>query len=294
MTVNAAALGLFDGVHLGHRSVLARANALGICHAVTFAAETIPQKQGHTVRYLYGTAQKTNLLKKCGAASVLAPDFSELCRMDGFSFCREILQGQLHADVVVCGADYRFGNGASCSADDLRHFGEMLGFSVEIVPQICDESGTAISSSRIRGLLEAGNITAANRLLGDDYCIESSVVTGRQLGRTMGFPTANQAMKTGQCVPKFGVYASFADLHGAVYPSITNIGLRPTVERSGDVEPVAETHLLGFSGELTGVPLRVSLCAFLRAEHRFDSLAALTAQIRKDTAQRKALLSYEI
>lgn len=285
----AAALGVFDGVHLGHRRVLAQAAALGKCHAVTFAAESMPEKQGHPMRYIYTDEQKRRLLTMCGADAVFALPFGEICELSGEAFCREILRDRLQVDTVVCGDDFRFGHKASCTPADLKRFGQHFGFRVELVEQVQEESGLPVSSSHIRFLLESGEITKANNLLGADYQIMAQVVTGQQLGRTIGIPTANQLFERWQCVPHHGVYASFAEINDIWVPAITNIGLRPTIG-DGAVEPVAETHLIGWSGELVGRMLPVTLCRFIRPERKFDSVDDLAVQIRRDIATRKKLL----
>lgn len=284
-----AALGLFDGVHLGHRRVLAQAAECGTCCVVTFAAGTMPQKQGRPVRYIYDDEQKRRLLMSCGADAVFALPFGEIAGMDGARYCREILREQLHVTDVVAGEDYRFGKDAACGAEDLLRFGREYGFSVQLVEQVRDADSVPVSSSRIRLLLENGGIERANALLGADYHILSPVITGNHLGSTvLGVPTANQAFVPWQCVPRGGVYASFAEIRGLTVPAITNIGVRPTVT-GGDAEPIAETHLIGWEGELVGELLKVTLCTYLRPEQHFDSLDALAAQMRQDIQTRMLL-----
>ena len=167
-------------------------------------------------------------------------------------------------------------------------YGKQMGFAVQLVPEVSDAAGEAISSRRIRSLLETGDITTANALLGTDYRIEQMVESGNQIGRTIGFPTANQPFAPWQCIPKYGVYASISHWEGRQIPSITNIGTRPTVT-GGDAVPTAETHLLDWNGQLVGHWLCVTLSAFLRPEQPFPSLDALTAQIRQDTERRRQM-----
>ncbi len=288
-----AALGVFDGVHLGHRRVLAHAAALGTCHAVTFTADSMPEKQGHPMRYIYNDEQKRRLLTMCGADAVFALPFGEMQTLSGESFCREILCDRLHINAAVCGENFRFGHKAACTPDDLVRFGKKYGFTVELVSQVTeDNSPRPVSSSEIRFLLESGEITKANALLGADYQILSQVVTGQQLGRTLGIPTANQRFERWQCIPHRGVYASFAEINDIWVPAITNIGIRPTVaDATGtETDAVAETHLIGWSGDLVGTLLPVTLCRFIRPERKFDSVDDLAAQIRRDIQTRKKLL----
>lgn len=288
----AAALGVFDGVHLGHRSVLSQAAKNGKCCAVTFQTATMPEKKGSTLRYIYGDEQRAVLLRQCGAEEITALPFDQVCGMDGEQFCREVLLGQLRAECVVCGADFRFGKGASCGTKELISFGKQLGFRTVTVPQVQDEQGLPVSSSRIRSLLESGDLRSANRLLGSDYTIRAKVVSGRQEGRLLGAPTANQLFAPWQCVLMYGVYASFSEVSGVLVPSVTSIGVRPTLT-DGHGAPVAETHLIGWQGTLNGVTLPVILTDFLRGERRFDSREALIRQIRDDIRSRTALLPAE-
>lgn len=286
-----AALGVFDGVHLGHRRVLAQAVSLGECHVVTFAVETMPGKQGRTLRYLYDNRHRKSLLKQCGVHTVYPLSFTEMHTLDGDTFCAQILKERLRVETVVCGEDFRFGKNAACGTDDLVRLGQRHGFQVELVPRCCDTDGSPISSARIRFLLESGEIRKANRLLGADYCIDKIVESGNRIGRTMGFPTANQSFETWQCVPCFGVYASFAQINDICIPSITNIGTRPTV--TGGTMPIAETHLLDWNGELEGKRLSVTLLRYMRPESRYPSVDALSAQIQDDINRRRAMLHQE-
>ncbi len=284
-----AALGIFDGVHLGHRSVIAHAASMGICHAVTFAADSMPLKKGHPIRYIYDDEQKRRLLTACGADAVFALPFGEMQDLDGLAFCRDILREQLQVNVVVCGEDYRFGRGGACTAEDLVRFGKQLGFQTELIPRVTDDEGLTISSSHIRFLLESGEIGAANHLLGADYTILTQVVEGNHLGTKMGFPTANQEFQSWQCIPRAGVYASYASINDLWVPAITNIGVRPTIGEENAM-PLAETHLLDWNGDLRGRLLPVTLCRYLRPERKFENLDALTVQMQRDTAQRRKML----
>ncbi|MCQ2417746.1 MAG: riboflavin biosynthesis protein RibF [Oscillospiraceae bacterium] len=288
-----AALGVFDGVHLGHRQVLAQAVSLGACHVVTFSSETMTEKRGSAIRYIYHDEQRRRLLTECGAAAVYALPFGEIADLDGEHFCKDILRERLQIDCAVVGADYRFGKNASCGIRELQQFGKKYGFQVQVVPQLKDDSGKTISSSHIRFLLESGQIQMANQLLGADYQILAHIVSGQQIGSTkLNIPTANQAFEPWQCLPRRGVYASFSEINEEWVPSITNIGVRPTVNNS-EVAVIAETHLLDWSGELNGTLLPVTLCQFIRPEKPFSSLDTLKEQIQRDIQVRKQLLPAE-
>ncbi len=281
----AVALGLFDGVHLGHRRVLElvlaqSANVLQPC-VFTFATESIGVKHDAALDYLYPTSQKCRILRDCGMERVHHPPFAEVCDMTGEAFVQKILLHHFSAAYVCCGRDFRFGKHASCGAEDLQRFGERYGFRVGIAEDVCVD-GQPVSSSRIRQHLQSGDMASANALLGAPYTIEQEVVHGAQLGRTIGFPTLNQVFAEGQLVPKFGVYASETLVDGVKYPSLTNIGMKPTVQYDG--LPLAETYIIGFAGDLYGKVVPVSLLRFLRPEQKFASVEELTAQMQRDLA----------
>lgn len=280
----AVALGMFDGVHLGHRAVLRAAfeqkkHGLTPC-AFTFPPESTANKGA--AGYIYSESEKSLLLSRdCGIERVLSPRFEDICGMDGEAFAGEVLFGEMNAAFVCCGRDFRFGRGASCGVDELRSFGERYGFTVQTVEDVyC--GGERVSSTAVRQLLLAGDIDRANAMLGKPYIIAKSVSRGAQLGRTIGFPTANQLFGEGQLVPEYGVYASRAHVNGKTYPSITDIGMKPTVKYGG--APLAETYIHGFSGDLYGSPLMVELCGFIRPEMKFGSLDELKGQINADIA----------
>ncbi len=279
----AVALGLFDGVHLGHRHVLelvCTQKKNGLKPSVfTFSTESVGVKHRSALNYLYSTSQKCSLLRECGMEWISHHPFAEVCDMDGETFVQKVLLERFSAAYVCCGRDFRFGKGAACDAADLQRFGADYGFTVEIAGDVLFD-GQPVSSSRIRRHLQNGEIGAANALLGAPYTIESEVVHGAQLGRTIGFPTINQVFAVGQLVPKFGVYASETMVDGVKYPSLTNIGMKPTVDYDG--LPLAETHLIGYAGDLYGKTLQAALHHFLRGEEKFSSVAELTAQMHRD------------
>lgn len=277
----AVALGVFDGVHLGHRAVLSAAvshKELLPC-AFTFSAPSIRKKQSRSISYLYSDLQKRALLSACGIRGIFNADFSDYSFHSGEAFAAFVLRDVLHASTVVCGADFRFGRDAAWDADDLRRLGKQYGFSVEALSPVIFPGGI-ISSHRIRKRLEEGDLSAANALLGCPYRITGVVRHGNELGRQLGFPTLNQPFAEGQCVPRHGVYAARALLGGVWQPAVTNIGLRPTI---GDISlPIAETHVIGGTDSLYGETVTVSLHRFLRGERKFESKEALAQQLHAD------------
>lgn len=280
----AVALGLFDGVHLGHRAVIDAALAQrenGLTATVfTFEPECVLRKSGGSSGYIYTRTEKEILLREqIGVDDIVSPPFEQLCSLSGEEFTREVLSGQLNAAYVCCGDDFRFGRNAACGARELTDYGRRYGFAVEVVSPV-EYGGSAVSSSRIRELLQSGDISAANELLGFGYFINAAVTDGNHIGRTIDFPTINQEFAEGQLVPRYGVYSTYTNVGGRVLPSVTNVGVKPTV--GGVDRPLAETHIIGYSGDLYGKTVDVSFRSFIRPEKRFGSLDELKAQITAD------------
>lgn len=281
----AVALGLFDGVHLGHRKIIEfskRFEKSGFVPAVfTFKNATVTEKQGRKQEYIYTDRQKNAILEKLGMQYCYSADFSSLKNLSGEEFMREILLKKLNAYHVVCGHDFRFGRNAECGIEELIKFGQKHGFGVVIGPDIMQD-GEKISSRKIRELLETGKIKEANVLLGNRYNITGEVVYGNKLGRTLDFPTINQNFAPEQLVPAHGVYNTITIIDGSFYPSVTNVGVKPTVEN--DIKPLAETHILDFSGDLYGKTVVVEFCDYLRGEMKFASVEELKKQVFADIA----------
>lgn len=277
----AAALGLFDGVHLGHRAVLKTAAAQKM-NGLTPCAFTFPPEStaGKGTEFIYSVSEKSSLLKtSCGIDKIYSPPFADICGMDGETFAKEILCREMNAAFVCCGKDFRFGKNAAWGVEELAGFGKRYGFTVQTVDDVCLGS-ERVSSTAIRRLLQKGELRRANLFLGEPYVMMKEIVSGAQLGRTIGFPTANQLFGRGQLVPAYGVYASRTLHEGKWYPSMTNIGIKPTVDYGG--APLAETYISGFSGDLYGKTVQVVLLDFIRPEKRFSDITQLRQQIEQD------------
>ena len=284
---SAVALGIFDGVHRGHRRVLETAfSCEGLTRAVfTFDTGTVDTK-GEGYKMLITDDFKRSLLRRAGAESIFSPDFHTLKNMEAEDFARLILRDKMHAKVCVCGEKFRFGHGAKGDSEALIRYGRRYGFDVKVVERL-DDNGKRISSSLIRSLVREGDVREADRLLGYNYgyCLE--VVHGNHLGTTIDFPTINQQLPESLVLPRFGVYVSGVHIDGRVYAGVTNIGVKPTVGQ--DTSPLAETYIIDFSGDLYGRVLEIELYDFIRPERRFDSFDALKAEIKKNTLQAKAI-----
>ncbi len=277
---SAVALGLFDGIHIGHRAVLSRVSERGayIPTVFTFPADMANQKERGG--YLYSQDQKLWLLENChGIQRIFSPSFASVCSLTGEEFATQILRDTLHCAIAVCGEDFHFGQRAACDVRNLEQFGKRYGFAVEIVKDLCVD-GERISSSAIRERLVKGDIESVNALLGDPYLLRTTVEHGKQIGRTIGFPTINQYFENGQLVPRYGVYTGRAFLDGKEYQTLTNIGEKPTVSSEGI--PLAETYILDYTGDLYGCCVTISLEHYLRPEKKFDTLRELTAQMQRD------------
>lgn len=233
-------------------------------------------------------AEKVQQLAQLGVEQlVLLPFNHELACLSPRAFVQEILVQKLAARSISVGFNFRFGHRRAGTAEDLQAIAADYGVGVSIVaPQIC--AGERISSSAIRAALEVGDLALANRLLGRPYSLLGCVVSGQQLGRTLGFPTANLQVPTEKFLPRSGVYSvrvtgpEFAEAQIGVL----NLGCRPTL--GGDCQTI-EVHLLDWSGDLYGQTLKVSLEQFLRPEQKFTSLEALKTQIQADCVATRAL-----
>ncbi len=277
----AVALGMFDGVHRGHRKVIQAAIDQSDLETAVLTFTTTYQRPKKKLgqRDILTISGRLKVLEQLPVQTVYLPSFEQLQLFSPKRFVEDILQNTLHAKVVCCGEDFRFGRNASGDVTELKRLGALYGIKVIVVEPELDR-GQPISSTRIRSSLIDGDIASVNRLLGYCYFIEGKVVYGQQLGRTIQCPTINQELDERICIPKFGVYISTTSVDGIVYPSITNIGKKPTI--AGDRQPLAETHVIGIDRQMYGEILRVKLYQFIRGEERFDSIAELSHYIQRD------------
>ena len=285
-TPRAVALGLFDGMHIGHRAVLAE--ILDV-EGLTPAAFTFSDKQAlpKNAARLQTLADRCDLMEKTGVEELFSADFSAVCSLSPEDFVKKILKEQLNARLVSCGENFRFGNGGTGDATLLKSLCEKEGIRVVVADTVlCD--GEAVSSTRIREALADGNVPLANRLLGHAFSLSGTVKHGFGRGKTLGYPTANLALRDGFAVPRLGVYLSAVELDGNVYSALTNVGSRPTF---GQDAPLCETTIFDYFGDLYGKDVRVSLVRFLREERTFSSEADLKAQIELDVATAKKHLA---
>ena len=280
------ALGLFDGVHRGHRLVinnaLSLAAELGVRSAVfTFRTDTVTSK-GHDgrIEMILSDEEKRRHFENMGVDLIYSPAFHELKGMSAEEFVKDILVGLLGCKAVVCGSDFRFGKGAEGDCNTLELYGRIYGIDV----RVCDKlsyKGEEVSSTVIRECIRSGRIEQANELLGYIFGLRLKVEHGRQLGRQWNFPTINQVIPQGQIMPKFGVYATRVLIGEEEKFGVTNIGVKPTLKAHD--APLAETYILDYKGDLYGREIEILLDKFIRPEKGFDSIDELKAQIAKDT-----------
>jgi len=282
----AVALGVFDGIHLGHRAILGRAVELARARglegvACTFDPHPMEVLQpGRAPLPLTTLADRLALIGGTGITTTVVIAFTrEVSGMEPEAFVESVLLGVLRAREVVVGFNHRFGRAARGDARLLEALGPRLGLGVHVVPPTTVD-GVGVSSSEIRAALAQGDLQRAARLLGRDYTVGGEVVHGAGRGQSLGFPTANIRAELPLPLPA-GVYVGRADIGSAVYPAVVNIGVRPTF---GDSTSAVEAHLLDFSGDLYGRRIRLTFVRRLREERKFPSVEALRAQIAADVA----------
>ncbi|WP_342395148.1 bifunctional riboflavin kinase/FAD synthetase [Candidatus Rhodoblastus alkanivorans] len=290
------AIGNFDGVHRGHRAVIARAQALARrlakpCAVLTF--EPHPADffgRGGGIFRLTNCDAKAHRMAELGLDGMFVLTFDKaLASLDAEAFLREVLMRRIGAGAVVVGYDFHFGARRSGTPDFLREAAPRFGIKVEIVEKVvADEEGAldAVSSTATREALQAGDVRAAAALLGHHWSLTGPVIHGAKLGRRLGFPTANLAVDP-SCRLRHGVYAVQIALNGRRLNGVASFGRRPTVD---DGPPLLEVYVFDFSQDLYGRDIEVFFIDFLRPEQKFDSLDALTAQIRRDEAQARRIL----
>lgn len=282
------ALGFFDGVHLGHGGLLRQARAVADRLQIPAAALTLDTHpdallRGEAVALLNTPAERELLMRRLyGIDEVLTLHFDrEVMRQPWEDFVRTTLAQRYHAAHLVCGHDYRFGAGGAGTPALLAQTARSLGIGFDCIPEIRLD-GQTVSSTLIRRLLRDGEMRQAVRFLGHPHLLSGTVVRGRQLGRTLGIPTANMAVSESILLPRRGVYAAKARFDGQERLAVVNIGCRPTVH--GETVTV-EPWLLDFDGDLYGHELCLELYNFIRPEREFPSLDALKAEILRNAEQ---------
>jgi len=295
----ALAIGTFDGVHRGHEALVALLKAAAAERSLKAAVLTFtdlpyryfnPQAEA---RLLTLPAEKRAAFAALGLGELwLVPFGAEIAKQSAEDFALNVLCGHLQVRLLVCGPDFALGAGRGGNVQALREIGCRLGFEVLVLSEKFADGGEAISSTRIREAIERGEVEDGARLLGREFSFEANVVAGQQLGRTIGFPTINVQPHPLKVTPSMGVYAVRAawNEYGAEasFPAALNIGMRPTV---GGTRQQIEFHVLDVAVDTPPPTVRVEFVARLRDEQKFDGLEALQAQLQRDVAKARSILS---
>ena len=294
----AIAVGNFDGVHLGHRTVIGEAGRIARTVGIPWAVLTLEPHPRNVFKpdappfRLTPFRLKARLIKEMGPQVLIVIHFDlAFSRISARDFVRQVLVESSAPQHIVCGHDFAFGHGREGNSELLLQLGGEYGFGFTCVRELCDASGKPYSSTRIREYLKSGKPAAAAQVLGRPFEIQGKVVEGDRRGHTIGFPTAN--LDLGEYIhPTKGVYAVKAGVveggRTVWYDGVANLGHRPTF---GGTRTVLEVHLFDFDGNLYGKHLRVALIEYLRAEKKFDGLDGLRAQIADDGVRARHILT---
>jgi len=282
-------IGTFDGVHLGHREVISELKRISTItggDSVVFTFEPHPRiviaPQEDSLRLLSTKDEKIRLMEEIGIDHlVIYPFTKEFSKLSYSEFVAKILVGRMHISRLVVGFDHRFGQGRKGDFNSLEELSESLNFKVEQLSQLLVEN-KAVSSTKIRMALEAGDILKANHFLGYRYTLTGKVIEGKQLGRKLGFPTANiETFDLHKLVPGDGVYAVLVETGGKKYKGMLNIGIRPTVNYNADHKSI-EVHIFDFDSDIYNSEITLFFVEKIRNEQKFTGIVELQEQLIKD------------
>ena len=283
------ALGNFDGVHLGHQQLLKvvreESQSQNLCPSVyTFLNHPRKHQGETTLKEITSLQKKAELFAGAGIKElILSPFNNEIKNMKPEDFIQKIVVEQLKSKLIVVGFDYRFGKKAGANSTLLKEMGKTMGFQVKIIEPYNFE-GEKISSSKIRGLIEEGEVSMMEKYLGRYYSIRGPVIRGMGLGTTLGFPTANIKIDSNQILPKSGVYATYSKVDDKIYPSVTSVGHQPKFnDRSAEVE----SFFMNYEGNLYSRTVETIFVKFLRGQISFENPGILSRQIEKDAKEAK-------
>ena len=280
----AVALGNFDGMHVGHMAVLEAAKSFeseGLLPvAVLFDEHSLKAITGKAPAMLMTVTERNRIINENGLG-IETLVFNEIRDLSPSDFVEKILVGRLGAAAVCCGYNYRFGKGASGTAQMMSEICGRLGLKCRVSGEV-DVDRCAVSSTKIRGFIENGEIEKANKMLGRPFGFSSRVIDGDKRGRVLGFPTINQIIPEELAMPRFGVYQSVVTVNGEKFKGVTNVGRRPTV---GTEKILSETHILDFDRDIYGENVDVRLIKFIRPEKKFSSFDELARQIKSDAKE---------
>lgn len=284
-------VGTFDGVHLGHRKIIARLHDLAEAingESVIFTFDPHPRKivapAETNLRLLTTLDEKIELFEQSGIDHLIIYPFTpEFAKLTYEQFVEQILVGQIHTKSLVVGYDHKFGKGRQGDFEFLKNCADRLGFQIEKLDVLLMNESN-VSSTKIREAIQIGDFDTANAFLGYPFALHGTVVEGQKLGRQIQFPTANiEASDPDKIIPGYGVYAVHAKVQNKTYLGMLNIGSRPTVSNNADHRSI-EVHLLDFDSDIYGEHLELIFYRKLREEKKFESLDALKEQLGNDKA----------
>ena len=284
-------IGTFDGVHLGHRKIIARLHDLAKTingESVIFTFDPHPRKivaPGETtLRLLTTMEEKIKLFEQSGIDHLIIYPFTpEFARLTYEEFVENILVGQIHTKYLVVGYDHKFGKNRQGDFEFLKNCAGRLGFQIEKLDVLLMNE-SHISSTKIREAIQRGDLEKANAFLGYPFTLHGTVVEGQKLGRKIQFPTANiEASDPDKIIPGYGVYAVKVEIHDQTYQGMLNIGSRPTVNNNADHRSI-EVHIFGFDSDIYGESIEIIFFKKLREEQKFNSIETLKDQLVRDKA----------
>jgi len=285
-------IGVFDGVHLGHKSLISQLTEHARRQNVLSGVVTFRQHPREVLSlqtrlpYLTNLVEKVNLLKNEGVDAVITLSFAqELAQLSAGQFV-SLLKKYLRMRGLIIGPDFALGRDREGNADNLRTLGQGMDFSVTVIPPV-RVNGEVVSSTAIRNALADGDMKRVVNLIGRSFSLQGQVSTGAGRGLELGFPTTNLDIDPKQALPAEGVYATLAYIDGKAYQSMTNIGRRPTFGGNGCT---VETYILNYHGDLYGCQLKIDVIERLRGEKQFDTVEELKKQIAEDIKQGRAIL----
>ncbi len=283
----AVAVGTFDGVHCGHKALLSEMVRYGKENNIKTAVLTFYNRKEPEMGLISHPKKREKLIEELGVDYLIYLDFEDFYKMPAEEYIEKFLYQELSIKAVFFSNGHRFGKMAKGDGDLLIKWGEKLGFESFCVP-LLEIEGEKVCSSRIRELLKKGEIEKANKMLGYGFSYKLRVIKGNQLGRELGFPTINQVIDEEMLTVKKGVYATISHIEKTAYPSVTNIGTKPTVRGDG---LYMETHIMNCEKDLYGKEIKVEFIKWLRDEKKFDTITQLKNAIKEN--KEKALEIYK-
>ena len=291
----AVTIGVFDGVHLGHQTVLKHVVESANSHGLASAAITFHPHPRQVLRpdltteYVTSLEDRLSLIMRTGLDGVATVSFtSEFAQTDAGDFVRMLVE-EFNLARLIIGEDFALGRQRGGDPETLAALGQELGYEVEVIELLTNDATTKVSSTEVRNALGDSDVTLVSELLGRRFALHGPVVVGFERGRSIGFATANVAIGNDRAIPAPGVYATIAHLESGPMPSVTNIGMRPTFDDGGGLS--IECHIIDFDEDIYGTDLRVEFVQRLRGERKFDGIDALVEQIGNDRDTARELLA---